>query len=172
HSLKSHEVPVFLSLDRKCGAAHAASQLSSLGVGIGTGRRFAAVDSKSQSPTVDHLSSSERTILGGNIPMRKSVAATLGWLLMVPGLTLAQARLSRFQHIVVVVQENRTPDNLFQGLCLSPYGNPNACGTGFGQFDIQSYGNDSQGNKVPLAPVPLGSAYDPPHSHRSFEVMC
>src|SRR5215470_5409622 len=104
--------------------------------------------------------------------MRKSVAATLGWLLMVPGLTLAQARLSRFQHIVVVVQENRTPDNLFQGLCLSPYGNPNACGTGFGQFDIQSYGNDSQGNKVPLAPVPLGSAYDPPHSHRSFEVMC
>jgi phospholipase C len=27
-----------------------------------------------------------------------------------------------FQHIIVIVQENRTPDNLFQGLCAAPYG--------------------------------------------------
>ena len=26
----------------------------------------------------------------------------------------------RFEHIVVIVQENRTPDNLFQGLCAHP----------------------------------------------------
>jgi phospholipase C len=24
---------------------------------------------------------------------------------------------TKFQHIIVIVQENRTPDNLFQGLC-------------------------------------------------------
>ena len=24
-----------------------------------------------------------------------------------------------FQHVIVVVQENRTPDNLFQGLCAN-----------------------------------------------------
>ncbi len=27
-----------------------------------------------------------------------------------------------FQHIIVIAQENRTPDNLFQGLCAPPYG--------------------------------------------------
>ena len=30
--------------------------------------------------------------------------------------TLAYAQTT-FQHIIVIVQENRTPDNLFQGLC-------------------------------------------------------
>ncbi len=35
--------------------------------------------------------------------------------------TLAYSQTT-FQHIIVVVQENRTPDNLFQGLCASPYG--------------------------------------------------
>ena len=72
------------------------------------------------------------------------IAGTLLWLLVVPGLMPAQTRVSRFQHVVVVVQENRTPDNLFQGLCLPPYGNASACGTGFEQYDIQGYGYDVQ----------------------------
>jgi len=29
------------------------------------------------------------------------------------------AQIANFQHIIVIVQENRTPDNLFQGLCAS-----------------------------------------------------
>ena len=103
--------------------------------------------------------------------MRKTVL-TLVWLLFVPSFILAQVRLSSFQHIVVVVQENRTPDDLFQGLCLPPHGDPSACGTGFGQFDIQSYGYDVHGNKVALAPVPLGNGYDPHHDHPAFEKMC
>jgi phospholipase C len=85
---------------------------------------------------------------------------------------LAQDRISHFQHVIVIVQENRTPDNLFQGLCLPPYGNPKSCGSDVGQFDIQGYGYDSNGNKVPLAPVPLGNPYDPPHNHKMFETMC
>ena len=28
----------------------------------------------------------------------------------------------KIQHIVIIFQENRTPDNLFQGLCIPPYG--------------------------------------------------
>src|SRR5215469_3767950 len=43
---------------------------------------------------------------------------------------LAQGPISNFQHVIVIVQENRTPDDLFQGLCLPPYGNPKACGSG------------------------------------------
>src|ERR1700751_5102074 len=85
---------------------------------------------------------------------------------------LAQDPISHFQHVIVIVQENRTPDNLFQGLCLPPYGNRKACGSGVGQFDIQGYGYDRSGNKAPLAPVPLGNPYDPPHNHGTFETMC
>jgi phospholipase C len=85
---------------------------------------------------------------------------------------LAQGPISNFQHVIVIVQENRTPDDLFQGLCLPPYGNPKACGSGVGQFDIQGYGYDRNGTQVPLAPVPLGNPYDPPHNHGRFETMC
>ena len=31
--------------------------------------------------------------------------------------TPASAQITAFQHIILVIQENRTPDNLFQGLC-------------------------------------------------------
>ena len=32
---------------------------------------------------------------------------------------LAPAQITSFQHVIVIVQENRTPDNLFQGLCAT-----------------------------------------------------
>jgi phospholipase C len=31
--------------------------------------------------------------------------------------TIAAAQVPSFQHVVLIIQENRTPDNLFQGLC-------------------------------------------------------
>ena len=34
----------------------------------------------------------------------------------------AHAQIFNFKHVVVIFQENRTPDNLFQGLCAPPYG--------------------------------------------------
>ena len=104
--------------------------------------------------------------------MRNAAAAALAGLMMVPSFTLAQTKVSRFQHIIVVVQENRTPDDLFQGLCLPPYGNASACGNRAGQFDIQSYGYDVHGNRVPLGRVPLGNVFDPRHEHGAFEDMC
>src|SRR5262252_5554986 len=34
-----------------------------------------------------------------------------------------------FKHVVVIFQENRTPDNLFQGLCHPPFGHSHSCST-------------------------------------------
>ncbi len=87
-------------------------------------------------------------------------------------IVLTQNVISSFEHIVVIVQENRTPDNLFQGLCLPPYGSTGACGVGPLQYDVQSYGFDRNGTRIPLLPVPLGNPYDPWHNHEGFEAMC
>jgi phospholipase C len=60
---------------------------------------------------------------------------------------------SPINHIVIIIQENRTPDNLFQGL-------PGA--------DIASSGLNSKGQTVPLHSVPLETRYDMSHAHESF----
>jgi phospholipase C len=74
---------------------------------------------------------------------------------------IAKAGSSPITHVVVVVQENRTPDNLFQDPVLIANG-----------ADIQNFGIDSSGNKITLAKVHLGMDYDPNHSHTSFNAMC
>ena len=38
-------------------------------------------------------------------------------LLVCLGTVVGQAQISNFQHVVIIYQENRSPDNLFQGLC-------------------------------------------------------
>ncbi len=57
------------------------------------------------------------------------------------------------QHVVVIVQENRTPDYLFQGI-------PGA--------DIAKYAIDSQGERVPLRQISLRTQWDLKHSHAAF----
>ena len=87
------------------------------------------------------------------------------------------AQIPNFQHIVVIVQENRTPDNLFQGLCRPPYGSKYLCSTNPGpkQYDIQTADwldkNSSTGVTQP-APVPLANSYDLSHAHSAFLRMC
>jgi phospholipase C len=87
----------------------------------------------------------------------------------------ASAQIISFQHIILVFQENRTPDNLFQGLC--PTTNPSACSTQPGprQYNIQTKGwfdkTSSTGTTDPTA-VPFGVAYDLSHSHVAFVTMC
>ena len=93
----------------------------------------------------------------------KFVAKSL-FLLVSFGAILADAQ--SFQHIVLIVQENRTPDNLFQGLCgpgrkLCPV-----------PYDLQNFGINKLGNKVPLVPTPLGIRYGGDHSHTGFLNMC
>jgi len=86
-----------------------------------------------------------------------------------------QIQGGKIQHVVIIVQENRTPDNLFQGLCIAPYGNANACVPGTqqpNQYDIQNYGITSTGAKVTLTPVSLITTYDLGHTHSAFLDAC
>ena len=62
----------------------------------------------------------------------------------------------KIQHIVVIVQENRSTDNLFHGF-------PNA--------DIADSGVNSTGEAIPLTPINLANHYDLDHTHSSFVLM-
>jgi len=66
----------------------------------------------------------------------------------------------KLQHIVVIFQENRTPDNLFHDPVLMAKG-----------ADIASSGLNSSGQTVPLMPTSLGIDYDLDHSHSAFVTM-
>jgi phospholipase C len=83
------------------------------------------------------------------------------------GTSVARAELpypNPFRHIVVIVQENRTPDNLFRGLLTWPGINP-------ANYDIATWGVNSKGQVIPLEPVPLGIPYDLSHAHSAFVAM-
>jgi phospholipase C len=92
-------------------------------------------------------------------------------------MALAHAQISTFQHIVVIVQENRTPDNLFHGLCLPPYGTPSSCSStpSASQYDIQTANwvdNSSAGGITQPTTVALANRYDLSHAHTAFVQMC
>jgi phospholipase C len=87
--------------------------------------------------------------------------------------TPASAQISSFQHIIIVIQENRSPDNLFQGLCTTP----SACSTnpGPGQYNIQTTAwADKKSNTGTTNPHknPLGLNYDISHDYNAFVAMC
>jgi len=93
------------------------------------------------------------------------------------GAMLAHAQISSFSHVIVIVQENRTPDNLFQGLCSSPFGTSSSCSTTptGSQYDIQTTAwldkTSSTGTTNPTT-VPLANDYDPRHTHPAFTTQC
>jgi phospholipase C len=74
---------------------------------------------------------------------------------------------SKIQHVVVIFQENRTPDNLFHDPVLISRG-----------ADIASSGVNSMGQTVPLGQIDLGmngsnpDNYDLSHYHSAFVQMC
>jgi len=90
---------------------------------------------------------------------------------------LAQAQITSFQHVVVIVQENRTPDNLFYALCATPRGVNERCSTtpNASQYNIQTSNwldkNSSKGVTQP-GPVALANKYDLSHAHKAFVSMC
>ena len=85
----------------------------------------------------------------------------------------AHAQISTFKHIVVIVQENRTPDNLFYELCNQP---PASCSSGsqLNKYDIQYPGNwNNLGILVTPQAVDLGIRWDIEHHHNNDWVsMC
>jgi phospholipase C len=88
------------------------------------------------------------------------------------------AQISQFQHIVVIFQENRTPDNLFQGLCVPPYGSAATCSASpasASQYNIQTKDwkdNTSVTGVTQPGTVALANAYDLSHAHTAFVKMC
>jgi phospholipase C len=74
---------------------------------------------------------------------------------------------SKIQHVVIIFQENRTPDNLFQDQKLINAG-----------ADIAVSGVNSKGQTIQLSQIDLGTAgsnpdnYDLSHAHSAFVDMC
>jgi phospholipase C len=72
----------------------------------------------------------------------------------------------KIQHVVVIFQENRSPDNLFQDPVLIKAG-----------ADIAQSGTNSKGQTIQLQLVPLGcpptncQTYNPDHTHTAFVNM-
>jgi phospholipase C len=90
---------------------------------------------------------------------------------------------SQFKHVVVIFQENRTPDNLFHflsPLCRIPAGASGlkACTPSpvtSSCYNISPCGLSNQsGNVSPviLSGVPMAGSSDPLHSHTAFSQMC
>jgi phospholipase C len=107
-------------------------------------------------------------------PPAKSVARTvISTLLMIACAGSARAQIRTFQHIVVIIQENRTPDNLFQGLCVA-LDSCSAYPAPF-QYDIQTRNwrdRSHAGGLIQPLSVPLASSYDLDHSHPAFVAQC
>src|SRR5580704_10838159 len=59
----------------------------------------------------------------------------------------------QIHHVVIIVQENRSVDNLFQG---------------FPGADTRPDGFDRRGDKITLKPIPLEAAWDFQHDSTSF----
>lgn len=84
----------------------------------------------------------------------------------------AWAALSHFDHIVIIVQENRTPDNLFYAICRERPCSTHPLGN---QYDIQLANwldKDVSGGVINPAPLPLDIPYSPSHTHTAFLAMC
>lgn len=65
----------------------------------------------------------------------------------------AQQETHKVQHVIIIVQENRTVDNLFNG---------------FPGADTAQSGKNSRGDTVKLAPIPLTAPYDLSHKHTAW----
>jgi phospholipase C len=77
-----------------------------------------------------------------------------------PSGTITGPASGKFQHVVIIVQENRTPDNLFQDPVLIKNG-----------ADIASSGLNSQEQTITLQPQSLVTDYDLSHEHSAFVEM-
>jgi phospholipase C len=92
------------------------------------------------------------------------LVATILTLLVSLSTTLAYAQAPPDHHgvqnVVVIFQENRSPDNLFGS---NPYFLPGV--------DIATSGVNSHGQQIPLTAVPLANNYDLSHAHAAFVAM-
>ncbi len=89
----------------------------------------------------------------------------------------AGAQITNFKHIVIIIQENRTPDNLFYGLCSAPFGTAAGCSVkpSVTQYNILTKNwldkTSKTGVTQPFA-ASLSAKYGLGHTHQSFVNMC
>ena len=84
----------------------------------------------------------------------------------------AQAQISHFQHIIIVFQENRTPDNLFHALCDS---NPCSTNPNNTEYNIQTSNWLDQSSPTGITQptrAPLNNGYNLGHSHNAWLEQC
>jgi len=107
--------------------------------------------------------------------MKRAVKGLL--LLTLSGAIFAHAQISSFEHVIIIFQENRTPDNLFYNLCTTPYGSASSCSTKptGSQYNIQTKNwlnkHSATGVTQPSS-IALANSYDLGHNHDSFTKMC
>lgn len=109
-------------------------------------------------------------------------AARSLFLLLLCGAAIAQSTTPTFptqlKNVVVIVQENRTPDNLFHFLTPLCTQNTTTCipsPVTTSCYDVSNCGLSNQsGTDVPitLTGVPMKGSVDPDHSHTGFVNMC
>jgi phospholipase C len=102
-------------------------------------------------------------------------------LLFGTGIALAQFP-PQIKNVIVIFQENRTPDNLFHFLAPVCPISPTATGLDActpavttSCYDISSCGLSNRSGKtvpVTLTPAPMSGSVDPDHSHDGFVEMC
>jgi len=88
--------------------------------------------------------------------MKAAILALLLAALIAP----APAQQGKIQHVVILFQENRSTDNLFQDPVLMAEG-----------ADIAVSGVNSAGQVIPLTPISLKNDYDLAHGHGGFLLM-
>jgi phospholipase C len=71
-----------------------------------------------------------------------------------PPVTPTPSAATKIKHVIIVFQENRSPDDLFRGLANAD--------------TDPAYGLNSQGQQVTLEPIDLDIGYDLDHSHGGF----
>ena len=82
---------------------------------------------------------------------------TLLFLWTLLALASSEAQTRTFKHVVVILQENRTPDNLFGS---NPNFEPGV--------DLATSGLNSKGETLPLIPISFETCFDLNHSHLAF----
>lgn len=141
-------------------------------VGVNQESFTTMADSRKRGPSPDATKKrfSTSIFFGGGMTRLRSIllflalVGTGGVMLSLNGCGGSSTRRSflgqKIQHIVIVFQENRSPDNLFQDPVLIAR-----------HADIDSSGLNSKGQIIPLVEGDLVTGYDLSHSHASFEKM-
>ena len=84
----------------------------------------------------------------------------------------AHAQISQFQHIIVVVQENRTPDNLFYALCATAPCSTTPDKTQYNILTANWLDKTSPTGVTQPTAAELANGYDLDHSHTGWKNEC